>query len=1259
MKGKKKYLALVIFLFVGMLTYTFANQKEELKTTNNTTSNFIDHSKTELRKTEADLAVEKAEEEPTQETIENALAVIETTENNQNIRQNLNQRVQIAETAIDVAELVTNVENMITNAVTKEDIEKIKDYYTENNIEQEVNNMNNSNVKDNIQKRINYIQEVFNDNKTPEITGIEDGTITNENVKIVIIDDVQYSVEVTLNNETIDFAEEFNKEGIYVVNVVDAATNKNSLTFTIDKTKPKFENLFSRDSHLKDGYIVDVTDATKTTITLQKDHGKFEEISEGHSITEEGTYQLVAVDEANNKYTTWFAIDRTMPTISGITKEDIINTCDTVYVADRYLIEVIIDGKKYTRTNFEHNKYNENFKFEKEICSEGIHTITAKDKIGNIYEEKFTIDKTAPVIELASKEGKNKNEMRIESGTKITVEDVLAKVTDNYDEEYTIEPYKADLLIGTKEENIYNYDFSNGFDTNYSGRYNIYFKAKDRAGNESKATLLLFMKDTQSAEIILPSQEGNNKNEYRILKDSYIEKSYLSATFKDIVDGEGEVLPTKFYAYYPKSTGIPSRVYELEEGKYFDTSMVGVNYEVQYEYTDKAGNKTKKSMLLIVDAPYNPTIENNIIDVKYDLTLNDKPFYNDKERTEPLTINGNNKTITQEIDTAYKYTWDITGTRSLQSNMFTSANGSKVTVNDLTFKGTMYSMTLGHYRSKNPGGFNTELNNVNVIDTEVASFSSNISPAVTVYGTAVLNNTNIYGTKLSPLDTSPMWPVYDLAVVNNTTTTINGGKIGTIFTWAKAYLEINNAEIDTITSQIEYRSDFQKANLVIGENTKVNKVIVKENEAVVTIKSTAEVGTLDLCAYGPAEMKLNIEQGAKIDKVVLKDGDSCKEMSYDEWYKSTTPITVNSVDEFKTALSEGYTNVIIATTLNVEENETFKAEKATVVTTKGTITMFNVKEGKTLTLENLILDGENKYKVNVAKAADMHNDPFNIFGEITSEQTKVYENKPLIITAGTLTLGNGTVIRNYAHQPVNGTAKQQYAGPAVLVTGGSVTINGLEFTNNVSQLLTAKNANITINNINVHDTWANGNKAGLIEINTGATMDVNNGTFKNNMMSMRSYGLFIANAGTINMKGGHYENNNSTRNGSNTAGSLFGVETTGKIYMTGGTVINNIGYRAGAFATRWATEGSIIELNGGTIKNNTTRKADFKNAGLFVQSDVKIGLNMTVEDKVVLRGADAELNNNGTIAGDVELVDNLGTFNNNGSVTGNIIIPQP
>ena len=37
-------------------------------------------------------------------------------------------------------------------------------------------------------------------------------------------------------------------------------------------------------------------------------------------------------------------------------------------------------------------------------------------------------------------------------------------------------------------------------------------------------------------------------------------------------------------------------------------------------------------------------------------------------------------------------------------------------------------------------------------------------------------------------------------------------------------------------------------------------------------------------------MYLNIEPGAKIGKVIVKDGDSCKEMTYDEWYKLiTTP----------------------------------------------------------------------------------------------------------------------------------------------------------------------------------------------------------------------------------------------------------------------------------------------------------------------------------------------------------------------------------
>ena len=959
-------------------------------------------------------------------------------------------------------------------------------------------------------------------------------------------------------------------------------------------------------------------------------------------------------------------VDRTLPTFrftkagSSLAKDEITPLVkDGVYYFNQHVRVTLSDSVNLRLHGIDSYYDDKNAKrtgWLKDVKTDGLHTAVAVDAAGNRLEFKFVVDTTGPEIKLPGTAGKNKNEMIVESGTKVTLEDVIAKVVDNIDGEWTIEPYKADLLISNvASENKYNYDFKNGFDTNYSGRYNIYYTVKDFAGNETQATMLLVMKDTTSAEIILPGQEGNDKNQYRILEDSYIPVSRLNAEYKDIVDGTGEIRPKEIWAFYPSVMNKPAHKYDLIDGKYFDTSIVGVNYRITYEYKDKSGNVSSKNMLLIVDPLYEPEITNNEINLNYNLTLNDRPFYNDKERTEPLTINGNGKTITQEIDTDYKYTWDITGTRPMQSNMFTSANNSLVTVNDLNFAGTMYSITLGHYRSSNQGGFTTVLNNVNVINTKVASFSGGLSPAMSIYGKATLNNVNVYGTTLSELDTDPQWPVYDVIMVNNTDTKINGGKIGTIFTWPKAYLEINNAEIGTIDTQIEYRSDYTKAGLVIGENTKVEKIIIKENQAVLTVKSTAEVGVLDLCANDIAEMKLNFEAGAKIDKIIIKDGDSCKEMSFDEWYKSVYPITVNNLDEFKTALSEGYRNIIVTKTLDIESNQTLSATKQTKVTTVDKITMFNVKEGQSLTLENLILDGENKYKVDVTKAATMHNDPFNVFGEYPTEQTRVYAATPLINSNGTLTLGAGTVIRNYAHQPVS----PQYGGPAISVTGGSVIINGLEFTNNVSQLLTAKNATVTINNINVHDTWATGNKAGLIEINTGATMNVNNGTFKNNMMSMRSAGLFIANGGTINMKGGHYENNASTRNGSNTSGSLFMVETTGKIYMTGGTIINNIGYRAGAFSSRWTQEGSVVELNGGTIKNNTTRNADFKNASIFARSYFKIGENMIIEDKVVADTATAVIDNYGKIVGDVEVTNINGKFNNHGTVTGTITVPQP
>lgn len=429
-----------------------------------------------------------------------------------------------------------------------------------------------------------------------------------------------------------------------------------------------------------------------------------------------------------------------------------------------------------------------------------------------------------------------------------------------------------------------------------------------------------------------------------------------------------------------------------------------------------------------------------------------------------------------------------------------------------------------------------------------------------------------------------------------------------------------------------------------------NSLLSSSSDAVITIKGGEVIEELNLCEFDISDVTFNIEQGAIIKKVLVKENSECKEVAVDEWYKQVLPKNVNSLNELKTAISQNYRNLVVTTTLNISGSQTISPTSKTKITTSEKITIFNIASDSSLKLENILINGKNSYKVDIN---DSKNKTSNPFGS-SIKNSRIYINTPLIITSGSLTIGNNVTIKNYVNRESNTSS---YSSPAIKSTGGNIIINGLEYTNNISKLLVATNTKVTINNINVHETWAVGNKAGLIEINSGSTMYVNAGTFKNNLMSIRSYGLFIASGGTINMKGGHYENNYSTKNGSNTAGSLFGVESTGKIYMTGGTIINNIGYRAGAFATRWTSLGSVIELNGGTIRNNTTRNSDFKNAGIFVQSDVKIGKNAIIEDKVVLRGASAVLDNFGTINADVELVNDTCTFNNYGTVTGQIIKP--
>ena len=401
MQGKKRYLALILFIVIGLIGFTFANPNEELEPVDSNVKK-VTENKPEK---EAEKAVEKAELRPSAETVEEAEEIIEESVTlNPVVRQELTERLEVVEEAIDASELVATVERMVEESEDKDDILASEIYFNDNDVEVITGNMDPGDVKDNLEDRIDTLIEIFEDEEAPTISGIESGVATKKDVQITIEDNNKNSevtINVTLNDEKIDFADTFDKEGVYVINVVDAAHNPATLTFTIDKTNPKFTNIKSGGHYSSIDEIV-VDDATETTINIKNnDNG---ETGLNVPLTEDATYLVTATDKAGNSKAIYVAIDNTNPEIISIdgevTKSDV-----KVTIKDKFLMNVTINDKKYNRDDFKVQAKNENFSLEYDATEEGVYTINAVDKKGNPATKTFTIDKTTPKFEnLASRE---------------------------------------------------------------------------------------------------------------------------------------------------------------------------------------------------------------------------------------------------------------------------------------------------------------------------------------------------------------------------------------------------------------------------------------------------------------------------------------------------------------------------------------------------------------------------------------------------------------------------------------------------------------------------------------------------------------------------------------------------------------------------------------------------------------------------------------------------------------------------------------
>ncbi len=328
-----------------------------------------------------------------------------------------------------------------------------------------------------------------------------------------------------------------------------------------------------------------------------------------------------------------------------------------------------------------------------------------------------------------------------------------------------------------------------------------------------------------------------------------VQYSVTSFTYTDALKPGEESLPSLLQVYLKYSA--------TNE----DVAKLGEAYEILAftQAVQAAGFDTAANALTAAFGDTNPwgtgaTISYNVgiteggtYDLTGDVYTIDSAYVHTQKVTEDVTINGNGATINGTATSVDVFQWE-NGTIPAMSPIFSSADGSKVTVNDLKFTGTMSAIMLGHYQNATYNNYNTEFNNVDVIGTEVVSFSGGVSPAVCVYGTAVLNNCNIYGTTLSKLDTDPMWPVYDVAAVNYTDLTVKNSKIGSLCMW-------------------------NQAKVTVAAGTEVETIVVRGNmnptKYGLTVEAGATVGAIDLSAItNKAKINITIEDGATVGKII-------------------------------------------------------------------------------------------------------------------------------------------------------------------------------------------------------------------------------------------------------------------------------------------------------------------------------------------------------------------------------------------------------
>ncbi|WP_407937482.1 DUF4350 domain-containing protein, partial [Neobacillus vireti] len=154
------------------------------------------------------------------------------------------------------------------------------------------------------------------DTNSPVVTGVADNGIYNTDVTITFDKGT-----ATLNGKDFKNGTVVSEEGSYTLVVTDAAGNKTTVTFTIDKTAPKVTGVENNGIYNKD-----------VTVSFDKGTATLDGVAftSGTVVKAEGTHTLVVTDATGNTTTITFKIDKTAPKVTGVENNGIYNKDVTV-----------------------------------------------------------------------------------------------------------------------------------------------------------------------------------------------------------------------------------------------------------------------------------------------------------------------------------------------------------------------------------------------------------------------------------------------------------------------------------------------------------------------------------------------------------------------------------------------------------------------------------------------------------------------------------------------------------------------------------------------------------------------------------------------------------------------------------------------------------------------------------------------------------------------------------------------------------------